>query len=79
MFCTVCGGKYLWSANHSWSTSRACGIHCHREFMWRETLSIMHREYYHRKVTDEEIANDIEMGYRDKDGNPISKCINPVV
>jgi hypothetical protein len=46
MYCTVCGGTYAWTCNHGWPKSRACSRECHEEWAWRETLSIMGKEYY---------------------------------
>ncbi len=46
MYCTVCGGQYAWTVNHGYPKSRTCCKECNEEFNWRETLSIMGKEYY---------------------------------
>lgn len=46
MYCTICGSQYAWACNHGFTNSRTCSVDCHREFEWRETLSMMGRSYY---------------------------------
>jgi hypothetical protein len=73
MHCTVCGRKYPWRTNYGFSKTRTCSVMCHREFDWRDVLSIMGKEYYPRTPDAEELKTDIEMGYRDQRGNYTSK------
>lgn len=48
MYCTICGSEYAWTCNHGWERSRACSRECHKEWDWREALSLLGKSYYPR-------------------------------
>lgn len=60
MFCTICGQKYLWNANFPFSNSRTCSWDCHREWAWRDVLSIMGKPYEPRKKIGFDFGNTIK-------------------
>lgn len=45
-YCFVCGKEIEWTVNTPYIKNAVCGKECNREFIWRETLSIMGKEYY---------------------------------
>lgn len=45
-YCRICGIEMLWTPNTPWIKNVVCGKECNREFHWRETLSILGKEYY---------------------------------
>lgn len=47
-YCRVCGAEMLWNVGSSipYSGLGVCGKECCQEYHWRETLSILGKEYY---------------------------------
>lgn len=56
MHCTICGRQYPWTCNYGFSKSRTCSRECSEEFNWRETLSIMGKEYYSHPTESDQPA-----------------------
>lgn len=48
LICCICGVKYKATVNRTWHgfDQATCGSKCFYEKQWRETLSIMGKEYY---------------------------------
>jgi hypothetical protein len=40
-YCRICGEAMMWTPNTPYIKNAVCSKKCHREFNWRETLSIM--------------------------------------
>lgn len=47
-FCRICGKEIEWSVGcwPPYTKKAVCGKECNKELNWRETLSIMGKEYY---------------------------------
>jgi hypothetical protein len=54
LYCNNCGKAFVTRAGGEWHT-RVCSRSCHRDLKWRETLSILGKDFYPRKLEEDEV------------------------
>lgn len=53
-YCNACGRQQTEAPSKAVGrTSKCCSIECHREMEWRETLSVLGKDYYPRHANTE--------------------------
>jgi len=50
VFCNICGTEFL--TNFFEYEGRVCGQECYKELDWRQTLSLMGKEYYPKRTNE---------------------------